>query len=111
MIDSPIIFEIQSRLNAKVKQLRQDIDFLSKTDPAMILDIGAEDIGSEALQSTTHDNISKTIQDLQNYRDEVDLSLNKIDQGVYGICENCGNDIDENRLAVLPTASLCKSCA
>ncbi len=37
--------------------------------------------------------------------------INKIDQGVYGICEDCGEAIARQRLAVQPAASKCVQCA
>ncbi len=41
---------------------------------------------------------------------DIDESLRKIKEGTYGICEECGEEISEKRLHVLPTASLCISC-
>ena len=34
----------------------------------------------------------------------------KIDDGSYGICENCGEYISANRLKVRPEAAMCISC-
>jgi RNA polymerase-binding transcription factor len=41
---------------------------------------------------------------------DVDETLRKIDDGSYGICEECGEEIGEKRLSVLPTATLCRNC-
>jgi DnaK suppressor protein len=41
---------------------------------------------------------------------EIDLALAKIDNGTYGLCEQCGATIPEARLEALPHASLCVSC-
>jgi DnaK suppressor protein len=41
---------------------------------------------------------------------DIDESLRKISEGSYGICEECGEEIGEKRLRVLPTATLCVSC-
>jgi DnaK suppressor protein len=40
----------------------------------------------------------------------IDESLRKIKEGTYGICEECGEEISEKRLQVMPTASLCINC-
>ncbi len=40
----------------------------------------------------------------------IDESLRKIREGTYGICEECGEEISQKRLKVLPTATLCVSC-
>ena len=43
-------------------------------------------------------------------RGEVRLALEKIDNGTYGICESCGQDIEPERLEALPITSLCIEC-
>ncbi len=40
----------------------------------------------------------------------IDEALRKIREGTYGICEDCGEEISEKRLGVMPTATLCISC-
>lgn len=40
----------------------------------------------------------------------VDLALEKIKTGKYGICEKCGKEIEERRLEVVPEARLCLKC-
>jgi DnaK suppressor protein len=37
-------------------------------------------------------------------------AIKRIDEGVYGICEECGNAISEKRLQVAPSATLCIEC-
>jgi DnaK suppressor protein len=41
---------------------------------------------------------------------EIDEALRKIAEGTYGICEECGDQISEKRLSILPSASLCINC-
>jgi DnaK suppressor protein len=41
---------------------------------------------------------------------EIDRALEKIDNGHYGICEQCGRPIPEARLRALPYAALCVAC-
>jgi len=41
---------------------------------------------------------------------DIDEALRKIQEGTYGICEDCGEEISEKRLGVMPTATLCISC-
>lgn len=38
-------------------------------------------------------------------------ALRRLDQGSYGSCVVCGEDIDHDRLAVLPEADRCIECA
>jgi DnaK suppressor protein len=41
---------------------------------------------------------------------EIDAALEKIANGKYGICENCGQLISKARLEALPYARLCIAC-
>jgi DnaK suppressor protein len=41
---------------------------------------------------------------------EIDMALNKIEKGNYGICESCGKKISADRLKILPTARYCLNC-
>ena len=51
---------------------------------------------------------------LQRARDRlaaIDAALSRVDDDSYGRCERCGEPIDPERLAVLPAARTCVSCA
>ena len=41
---------------------------------------------------------------------EIDAALERIENGTYGTCANCGNEIPEERLEALPYAMLCIDC-
>jgi len=50
---------------------------------------------------------------VNNARDMLEQSqhaLERIADGTYGQCENCGNPIGKNRLMAFPRATLCLSC-
>lgn len=42
---------------------------------------------------------------------EIEAALGRIQEGEYGICESCGEDIPERRLQALPWARFCVKCA
>lgn len=42
---------------------------------------------------------------------EIDRAIVRAERGKYGVCERCGRKIPEERLRVLPSASLCIECA
>jgi DnaK suppressor protein len=42
---------------------------------------------------------------------EVDDALGRLDDGSYGVCEQCGAPIPADRLAVRPFARRCVGCA
>lgn len=42
---------------------------------------------------------------------QIDEALARIEEGTYGACTSCGNDIPIERLRFLPHAALCVDCA
>jgi len=42
---------------------------------------------------------------------EIDDALARIDQGTYGICENCHREISRERLEAVPYTRYCIQCA
>ena len=41
----------------------------------------------------------------------IDAALARLDEGEYGACVECGEDIEKRRLDLDPTAALCIDCA
>jgi DnaK suppressor protein len=42
---------------------------------------------------------------------QIDAALARLEAGEYGVCRDCGGDIDPRRLSALPYALLCTECA
>ena len=40
----------------------------------------------------------------------LDEAMGKLEQGTYGVCERCGEEIGEKRLEVMPFATRCIPC-
>lgn len=88
--------EIDERLAAINRDLRKTYD-ANSTEQA------TERENDEVLESLA-----------QQCTDELALiqtALNRIEQGNYGHCNRCGEDIGEDRLTVQPEASQCVKCA
>lgn len=41
---------------------------------------------------------------------DIDAALNRIKEGKYGICEQCGKEISEEVLALIPESRFCEEC-
>jgi len=41
---------------------------------------------------------------------EIEEALRRIDDGIYGVCEDCGEPIEQRRLKVVPSARFCFRC-
>jgi len=65
------------------------------------------DIGSETYEMEMNFNLKNNEQLRQK---EVDRALGKIEDGSYGKCISCGENIDVERLEILPTAVQCMAC-
>ena len=46
----------------------------------------------------------------ENLARKIQHALERIDEGTYGVCEDCGGDIPLARLEVKPSVSLCVPC-
>jgi len=42
--------------------------------------------------------------------EKMDEALRKLDEGTYGVCSECGGEIEEERLKVMPFATVCVKC-
>jgi DnaK suppressor protein len=41
---------------------------------------------------------------------KIDAALSKLEDGTYGVCEECGDEISEERLKIMPFAIYCRDC-
>ncbi|MGD7653140.1 MAG: TraR/DksA family transcriptional regulator [Verrucomicrobiales bacterium] len=68
------------------------------------------DIEERAIQITS-DTIERRIADDDlNLLRKVNFAIERLDQGSYTQCANCGNEIPIERLMAKPSVSLCLSC-
>lgn len=54
-----------------------------------------------------------SLKQLSSHREnllKIDTALQKLKEGTYGICEDCGEEISEKRLEVMPFAIYCRDC-
>ena len=75
---------------------------LSNT-PIHMADLGTDNFEQEFTLSL--------IQNEEQVLDEIREALNRIDQGTYGKCEECGSPIPKARLQALPYTRHCVNCA
>lgn len=66
------------------------------------------DIGTEVYMQDMQNSL--TIHE-QGKLNNIENALYKIENGNYGICDECKNQIDEDRLDILPETNLCSCCA
>ncbi|MDL1895895.1 hypothetical protein FBQ82_06450 [Anaerolineae bacterium CFX7] len=69
-------------------------------------DVG--DDGSEIEQVSKNLALKKHLEGLLA---QIEAAVHRIEQGVYGLCERCGQTIHPERLQALPYATTCLGCA
>ena len=71
---------------------------------------GIQDIGDEAANIYNKQVLLSLNENERMRLQEVDESLDRIESGTYGICEECGEPIGLKRLEVRPVAKYCVPC-
>jgi DnaK suppressor protein len=71
---------------------------------------GIQDIGDEAANIYNKQVLLSLNENERMRLQEVDESLDRIGNGTYGICEECGGPISLKRLEVRPVAKYCVPC-
>ena len=67
----------------------------------------------QADQGSDTNLMEQTVMMMEKEREKIRLlneALRKIHSGSYGVCEICGENIDETRLEMIPYATYCISC-
>lgn len=70
-----------------------------------------KDFAEQATQRENDDVLTSLDVDTKARLREIDNALSRIENGEYGICNTCGEEIDEKRLQAIPYASQCINCA
>jgi DnaK suppressor protein len=54
--------------------------------------------------------LAALLRQAQEHLAEIDAALDRLDAGVYGVCEHCGRSIAADRLEARPVARTCIEC-
>jgi DnaK suppressor protein len=103
-----LLTSLRASLEEERNQLRRQLAELGANGGGLGFDENFADSGEVAAQQGEAMTLASSLQD---QLEEVDRALRKMDEGTYGICENCGQEIGEARLEALPTARFCMDCA
>ena len=96
------LLEEQSRITKAIEHLEHESSLEDETEEI----IGSSDnhLGDSAA-ATLDREIDFSLQaNSQEILGEIEAALKRIDDGTYGKCESCGNDIPEERLEAMPWA-------
>jgi RNA polymerase-binding protein DksA len=105
------LLALRARMAGDVNQLRENSLRKSRSEangdlssmPIHMADIGSDNYEQEFSLSLM-ENEGAALAKIQT-------SLERIEQGTYGACEECGAKIPKTRLNAIPYANLCVKCA
>jgi DnaK suppressor protein len=109
-MNSKLVDEVANQLRSKHLTLLEGVAGSQQATTAII-----EERDSEIEENAQKDRLARLTSRLtdrdQNMIKQINAALQRIDDGTYGECAWCGEDIRPERLRALPTAILCIDCA
>ncbi len=69
-----------------------------------------QDIGERGILTLLEDTGLAVIDIRRQQLTQIEETLIKYENGSYGVCDDCGNEIDEDRLRVAPYSTCCVGC-
>jgi DnaK suppressor protein len=95
--------DVSQMADAALKKRRSEANGDLSSMPIHMADIGTDNFEQEFTLSL--------MQSDEQTLDLIETSLERIEDGTYGHCEECGVKIPKSRLNAVPYASLCVKCA
>ena len=97
------LLDLRDEYNSKIGAI--DADVHHKNEPV------EKDFAEQATQRENDDVLNALNQESRQIVSQINGALHRIETGDYGICTECGAEISEGRLEIMPYAALCIKCA
>ena len=116
MMDHDAVEELRLQLLQDRERLKHEISFIEEheissgvfqEDEQDAVDQHPADEGSELFEREKNLTVRST---LELSLTDVEDALRRIEDGTYGVCENCGKPIDIRRLRAMPSARFDVEC-
>jgi len=92
-----------------LKEARDEISKYIKGETRQLVDTALDD-GDWSVVDLSEDISLRQLGIHRENLQKTDEALRKFREGTYGICEDCGDEINEERLKILPFAIYCIDC-
>jgi DnaK suppressor protein len=107
--------QFQTLLEEERRRVLDAIDYLHKENPGSSQDGAHEESSDNNLADTATETLDREIdstleENSENVLAAIDAALQRIQDGTFGKCVNCGKEIGDERLEALPWATLCIDC-
>jgi DnaK suppressor protein len=105
----------RDELLAERRRVLDAIEYLQKENPGSIEDeteeMPIDNHMAETATVTLDREIDYTLEEnSEHVLGEIDAALQRIEDGTFGICVTCGQEIGEDRLSAIPWATQCIDC-
>ena len=101
--------DVKRRLLKEYDRLTTRLGAIVDKGKAVWDEYGSKDEENAAEVSEFQDKLSLE-KNVEKSLSEVQTALKHVDEGTYGICQNCGKPIEAKRLEVAPSATTCIDC-
>jgi DnaK suppressor protein len=110
-LDQGTLHRLRVRLEDERETLRREIQTEGGNPDSGEVGFDLERGFADSAHSTAERaRLIAVVEGLRANLQDVEWALSKIDRGMYGICERCGQPIAPERLEALPAARLCITC-
>lgn len=103
------LLEERATYTRQAQALREEADLLAEDWEPGDTDFGEEGGEGNTVAVERERDLALSAQ-AQAEVDDIDAALARIEEGTYGICQQCGSQIPKERLKALPQAALCVQC-
>jgi DnaK suppressor protein len=108
-MDKQLLKVFRQELVAKRRELAGEVDALKREGFSLGND-GIQDIGDDAANTYARQVLLGLSERERALLHQIDDALDRIDDGTFGVCDECGDNIGESRLEAVPYAILCVEC-
>lgn len=108
----PIIMlgSIKTQLVRQEEQWKKKLETIDSESGPNQRNTETAELGTFSWYQAVLENREAIKEKLVEARREVEDALTRLRDGTFGICERCGSRIEEARLKLMPTTTLCVTC-
>lgn len=114
-MDSKFIEQMKKRLLREKERLEKELKDIEKGQETTLSEQAGEnnyedsfaDVGSTTFERERDYSLGWNVKDLLN---QINDALQRIKEGAYGKCPECGKEIDKARLKAIPYTNFCLDC-
>ena len=105
-----VLSDLREKLSNNVSNMQEGALRESGRNANELSDMPMEHLADRASDNFTKDLMIGILQNSEAEIVDIDIALEKIENGTYGHCEDCGEEIKIERLKALPFARQCIEC-